>query len=155
MHRPPLPSRNISGTYFCKGPSRSQGRSAAGRIILMKNSTDTIGNRSLDLPVCSAIPQPLGHHVPLYIKYFQLLFTHAAPTKTVLVWYLLRMSKWCPKHVQVLSFNKVKVIVKLSSWCVLLNNTMMHGQQNINMNVCLWWSVLWNAKVPCRIRTGS
>jgi hypothetical protein len=31
----------------------------------MKNSNDTIGNRSRDLPVCSAEPQPLRHRVPL------------------------------------------------------------------------------------------
>jgi hypothetical protein len=31
----------------------------------MKNSNDTIGNRSRDLPVCSAVPQPLRHRVPL------------------------------------------------------------------------------------------
>jgi hypothetical protein len=30
----------------------------------MKNS-DTIGNRSRDLPVCSAVPQPLRYRVPL------------------------------------------------------------------------------------------
>jgi hypothetical protein len=30
----------------------------------MKNSNDTIGNRSRDLPVCSALPQPLRHRVP-------------------------------------------------------------------------------------------
>jgi hypothetical protein len=29
----------------------------------MKNSNDTIGNRSRDLPVCSAVPQPLRHRV--------------------------------------------------------------------------------------------
>jgi hypothetical protein len=27
----------------------------------MKNSNDTIGNRSRDLPVCSAVSQPLRH----------------------------------------------------------------------------------------------
>jgi hypothetical protein len=27
----------------------------------MKNPNDTIGNRSRDLPVCSAVPQPLRH----------------------------------------------------------------------------------------------
>jgi hypothetical protein len=27
----------------------------------MKNSNDTIGNQSRDLPVCSAVPQPLRH----------------------------------------------------------------------------------------------
>jgi hypothetical protein len=30
----------------------------------MKNSSDTIGNKSSDLPVCSAVPQPLRHRVP-------------------------------------------------------------------------------------------
>jgi hypothetical protein len=30
----------------------------------MKNSNDTIRNRSRDLPVCSAVPQPLRHRVP-------------------------------------------------------------------------------------------
>jgi hypothetical protein len=30
----------------------------------MKKSSDTIGNRNRDLPVCSAVPQPLRHHVP-------------------------------------------------------------------------------------------
>jgi hypothetical protein len=30
----------------------------------MKNSNDTIGNRSRDLPVCNAMPQPLRHLVP-------------------------------------------------------------------------------------------
>jgi hypothetical protein len=32
--------------------------SAAGRIMSMKNSNDTIGNRTRDLPACSAVPQP-------------------------------------------------------------------------------------------------
>jgi len=30
----------------------------AGRIVSMKNSNDTIGNRNRDLPTCSAVPQP-------------------------------------------------------------------------------------------------
>jgi hypothetical protein len=30
----------------------------------MKKSKDTIGNRSRDLPVYSAVPQPLRHRVP-------------------------------------------------------------------------------------------
>ena len=31
--------------------------SAAGRIMSMKNSSDTIGNRTRDLPASSAVPQ--------------------------------------------------------------------------------------------------
>jgi hypothetical protein len=30
----------------------------------MKNSNDTIGNRTRDLPVCNAVSQPLRHRVP-------------------------------------------------------------------------------------------
>jgi hypothetical protein len=30
----------------------------------VKNSNDTIVNRSRDFPVCSAVPQPLHHRVP-------------------------------------------------------------------------------------------
>jgi hypothetical protein len=35
----------------------------AGRIISIKKSSDTIGNRTLNLPVCSAVPQPLRYRV--------------------------------------------------------------------------------------------
>jgi hypothetical protein len=38
----------------------TQGHSAAGRIMSMNNSNDTIGNRSRDLPVCSAVHQPIA-----------------------------------------------------------------------------------------------
>ena len=38
-------------------PSQPHGHSATGRIVSMKNSNDTIGNRTRDLPVCRAVPQ--------------------------------------------------------------------------------------------------
>jgi hypothetical protein len=38
--------------------------SGTGRIMSMKKSNDTIGNRTCGLPVCSAVPQPLRHRVP-------------------------------------------------------------------------------------------
>jgi hypothetical protein len=60
-HRSPLPPGNIPGTHFCQRLSRPQGHSAARRIMSMKNSNDTIGNRSRDLPVCRAVPHPLRH----------------------------------------------------------------------------------------------
>jgi hypothetical protein len=56
MHRPPLPPGNIPGTHFCYRLSRPQGHSATGRIMSLKNSNDTIGNRTPDLPVCSVEP---------------------------------------------------------------------------------------------------
>jgi len=58
MHRLPLPPGNIRGTHFCWRLSQPQGHSAAGKIMSMKNSIDTIGNQTRDLPTCSAVPQP-------------------------------------------------------------------------------------------------
>jgi len=52
------PSGNIPGTHFYYRLSQPQGHSAAGRIMSMKNSNDTIGNRTRDLPACSAVSQP-------------------------------------------------------------------------------------------------
>ena len=57
------PTGNISGTHFCWRLSRRQGHRAAGMITSMKNSSDTIGTRTCDLPACSAVPQ-LCHRVP-------------------------------------------------------------------------------------------
>jgi hypothetical protein len=55
-HRPPLPPGNAPGTHFCQRLSRPQGHSAIGRIMSMKNSNDTIWNRTCDLPICSILP---------------------------------------------------------------------------------------------------
>jgi hypothetical protein len=38
--------------------SQTQGHSAAGIIMSMKYSSDTIGNQTRYLPACSAVPQP-------------------------------------------------------------------------------------------------
>jgi len=55
-HRPPLPPGNAAGTHFCQRLSRPQGHSAIGRIMSMKNSNDTIWNRTTDLQICSTAP---------------------------------------------------------------------------------------------------
>ena len=58
-HRPPLsPPVNIPGTHFCYRLSLQQGHSAAGRIMSIKNSNDTIGDRTHHLSACSTLPQP-------------------------------------------------------------------------------------------------
>ena len=42
------PTGNVPGTHFCY----------TLRIMSMKNSSDTTGNRTSELPICSAVPQP-------------------------------------------------------------------------------------------------
>jgi hypothetical protein len=54
----PYAQGNIPGTHFCSRLSQPQGHSAAGEIVSMKNSSDTIGNRSRDFTARSAVPQP-------------------------------------------------------------------------------------------------
>jgi hypothetical protein len=54
----PLHPRDTPGTHFCWRLSRPQGHSAAGRIKTKKNSNNSIGNWTSDLPACSEVPQP-------------------------------------------------------------------------------------------------
>jgi hypothetical protein len=51
------PPRNIPGTHFCERLSQPQGHSVARKIMSIKNSNETIRNRTCDLPACSAVPQ--------------------------------------------------------------------------------------------------
>jgi hypothetical protein len=46
------------GTHFCQRLGRPQCHSAAGEIMSMKNSNDTIENRTRALPTCNTVPQP-------------------------------------------------------------------------------------------------
>jgi hypothetical protein len=46
----------------------------------MKNSNDTIGNRSRDLPVSSVVPQPLHHRVPLLLLVQEAILPLTKPT---------------------------------------------------------------------------
>jgi len=69
----PLPG-NIPGTRFCYGLSRTQGHSAAGRTKPMKNSNDTIGNRTRAVPEPTAPPRA-PFNLLYRFKHRQLLLT--------------------------------------------------------------------------------
>ena len=59
-YRPPLLPGSTPGTHFCYSLSRPQDHSAAGRIMSLKNSSDTIGVRTRDLPICISVPQQIA-----------------------------------------------------------------------------------------------
>jgi hypothetical protein len=63
------PPGNIPDTHFCNRLSRLQGLSAAGRIITMKNSYDTAGNQTRDLPACNIH----NHKCKIYVYYLILI----------------------------------------------------------------------------------
>ena len=56
-HRPLLLSRKYSRYSFLLRLSQPQGHSAAGRIMSMKNSNDTIGNRTRDHAACRIVKE--------------------------------------------------------------------------------------------------
>ena len=71
---------DIPGTHFGWRLSQPQGHSAAGRITSMKNSNDTFGNRTRDLPTCGVVPQPTApprapsYYVCKYLLYGETFF---------------------------------------------------------------------------------
>ena len=69
IHRPPLRPADTTGPHFCSRLSRPHNHSAAGRIMSIKNSNDTIGYRNLDLPVFSAVPQPTALLQQMLIRF--------------------------------------------------------------------------------------
>jgi hypothetical protein len=77
-HRPSLPPGRIPGTDFCYRLSRPQGHNATGRIKSLKNSSDSIRNRTRDLPACSPVPQPTAPpRTNMYCTYiFCVLFVY-------------------------------------------------------------------------------
>ena len=66
------PPGNIPGTHLRYRLIQPQGHSAVGRIMSMKNSNDTIGNRTRDPPVCSAVLQPTAPPHKAYVGSFNL-----------------------------------------------------------------------------------
>ena len=65
----------------------------------MKNSNDTIGNRTRDLPTCSEVPQP------------------TAPPRTQLSWYVREISllrKYCQLKILRQTFHPVMIHFQLT-----------------------------------------
>jgi hypothetical protein len=73
---------NILGTNFRQRLTRPLGHSAAGQIVSMKHSSDTIGNRTRDLPVCSAVLQPTASLRVLVSWYRSGIFCYPQPSTT-------------------------------------------------------------------------
>jgi hypothetical protein len=55
---PPFPSRKYPWHTLLLEAESTQRHSATESFMSMKNSNDTIGNRTRDFPVCSAVLQP-------------------------------------------------------------------------------------------------
>ena len=72
LHLSPIhpPRGNIPSTYFCCSLNRSQGHSATGRIMSLKNSNDTIGSQ---LHYATACPiHCIFVHIYIYIYIYRI-----------------------------------------------------------------------------------
>jgi hypothetical protein len=78
------PPGNIPSTHFCYRLSQSQGHSATGRIMSMKSSSETIGNRTRDLPVCSAVPEHKVGSINYKAKLVESFFHEVALNKMLI-----------------------------------------------------------------------
>jgi len=56
-YRPPLLPGGTPGTYSCSRLNRTEGLLATRTIKSMNTPNDSIGNRTCELPACSAVPQ--------------------------------------------------------------------------------------------------
>ena len=83
IYRSPVLSRNTPGTHFCLGLSRLQGHSAVGHITSMKNLNYPIGNRTLDLPACSAVVLYVCMYVCKYVCVYIYICIYSGPGSSV------------------------------------------------------------------------
>jgi len=119
-HRPPLPPGNIPGTHFCQRLGRPQGHSEAGRIMSMKNSNDTTGNRNRDLPACSAVPQPTA--LPRFPS----------------IYYVLSINSFLHVSAQLPSSGSYNNVVKTySNKTVLQSSSIPNVQISVKIQICV------------------
>jgi hypothetical protein len=57
LRLPPTPREIFLVFISVKRLSEPEGHSGAGRVMSMKNASDTIGSRTRVLPTCSEVPQ--------------------------------------------------------------------------------------------------
>ena len=96
-HRPPSPPENICSTHFCYS------HGAAGRIMSMKNSNDTIMYQTHDLLACSAVLLVQVHTICTIcitlwsLEFIYIIFEHSDPNKpiTYCISWGVRFSQWC------------------------------------------------------------
>ena len=84
-------SQEIPWYSFLFEAESTRVQSATRRIMSMKNSNDIIGNRSRDIPVCSAVPQLTAPpHAPNVVSscfYLREIFDHVIACYKMLIKY--------------------------------------------------------------------
>ena len=116
------PPGSNPGTHFCYRPSGLQGHCAAGRIMSMKNSSDTTGNRTRDLLICSAVPQPTALVcTPRMGKWFtsnSVCHSHGVEwTKRLLIRLQILINKHSRHQLQIQTHSEISIYVTCNKAC--------------------------------------
>jgi hypothetical protein len=69
------------------------------RIMSVKKCSDTVGNRTRDLPVCSAVPQPLRHRILKRKNGECSMFQYTYLLKKYIKWGVWRVAV-CPSYIE-------------------------------------------------------
>ena len=136
----------------------------------MKNSSDTTGNRTRDLPTWSAVPQPTAPpRAPISLRYILILFPYLRivlpcalfssrfPTKILYVFLVPSMRATCPAHLILLENTRTNFDCKqkprsnslrnflVSVTVLLLNPNILNTQ--FSSTLCLWSSLYVTGRV--------
>jgi hypothetical protein len=88
----------------------------------LKKSSDTFGNRTRDLPVCSAVPQPLRHRVPPIKEELERKFNPRGSADKSIQNYTGTKYVWCHGNSRLVTreVNRWGVIVRTRLFQILL-----------------------------------
>jgi hypothetical protein len=107
----------------------------------MKNSSDTIGNQSRDLQVCSAVPQTLRHRVPPIIHitaYFYNCIRHLAPNFRINNDYLLVTQSFGWIFCYMWGRSKCLVLFTLTLLCKVRAMSKAVNRPRVSLKVRVW-----------------
>ena len=107
----------------------------------MKNSNDTTGNRTCDLPTCGAVPQPTAPpRAPIYIYIYIYIYTHThthTHTHSVPTWAKFNLC-WTFRHVTTAQVGEdlyfVCMTVQLLSVCLQQHELRSFGRVRMQIN---------------------
>jgi hypothetical protein len=114
----------------------------------MRNSSDTIGNRTCDLPDCSTVPQPLRHRVPpddnvLSFNFFLLVY-YIVLSDRVFLRYATLTYECVPRT------ETTEICIRIGPWmlCKLCYGPFYFEKRGIKCKYVSWRGFIYKSLIP-------